>query len=300
MKRLLVTGATGFVGQWVTRCLSTDARHQFEVVPMPTLDIRNLEAVVDAVSEIRPNAVLHLAAQSFVPRSFEAPRETLEINLFGTLNLLQALQRVAFPGRMLFVSSGDVFGRVPDAALPVNEAWQAEPRNPYAVSKLAAEKLCLQWHHSEGMDVCIARPFNHVGPGQDDRFVLPSLARQVAEISSGAREPIVEAGDIDVSRDFTDVRDVVEAYAAILTLGVSGRTYLIGSGRERSIRELLVRMCELEGVEVKIHQDPRRMRPSEQRRMVADPRLLYEDTGWRPQTPMDVTLRDILDYARKD
>jgi GDP-4-dehydro-6-deoxy-D-mannose reductase len=166
------------------------------------------------------------------------------------------------------------------------------------VSKFAAEQLCLQHERTEGLDAIIARPFNHIGPGQDARFVVPSIARQLVTIRDGRRDPIVDVGDIDVTRDFTDVRDVVAAYAAILERGERGTTYVIGSGMERSVRELLGRMCAIEGITPEIRSDANRLRPAEQRRMVADASLLLAHTGWAPAIPLDITLFDILKDAR--
>ena len=299
-RKLLVTGSSGFVGTHVRlACAEGGAFAGWQCHGTPEgWDIRDADAVNGLVAEIQPDGVLHLAAQSFVPRSFEEPRETFEINLLGTLNLLQALTAMKFSGTMVFVSSGDVYGRVPDEAMPVTEHRMPEPRSPYAVSKIAAEQLCLQWRRTEGLAVMVARPFNHVGPGQDAKFVLPALARQVVAIAEGRQRPIIEAGDIDTSRDFTDVRDVVAAYAAMFESGVPGTTYLIGSGDERRVRDLLMSMCSLAGIEPEIRQDPGKLRPAEQRRMVADAGLLRRDTGWVPRIPLETTLTDILNDAR--
>lgn len=298
-KRLLVTGASGFVGGHVRQAIAAGRYGDWSFeAPPPGWDLRDEEAVRRLVRDVRPDGVLHLAAQSFVPRSFEHPRETLEINVFGTLYLLQALREAGFAGRMLFVSSADVFGRVPEDELPVSERRQPEPRSPYGVSKFAAELLALQWQRTEGMDVVVARPFNHIGPGQDAHFVLPSLARQIVAIERGQQAPVLEVGDIDTTRDFTDVRDVAAAYGAILDRGRSGATYLVGSGQERRIRDLLTEMCRLAGVSPEIRQDPAKLRPAEQRRMRADATLLATDTGWGPTIPLSTTLNDILEDAR--
>ena len=298
--RLLVTGATGFVGRHLASAVAAGVFGELEFVPAPAdWDIRDADSSRALVAEVKPAAVIHLAAQSFVPRSFEAPRETFEINLLGTLGLLQALAAERFTGRMVYVSSGDVYGKVPDESLPVGESRMPEPRSPYGVSKFAAEQLCLQWHRSEGLDVVVARPFNHVGPGQLAQFVLPALARQVVAIAQGRQPPVIEAGDIDTTRDFSDVRDIVAAYAAMLRAGVPGRTYVVGSGIERRVRDLLAEMCRIEGIAPRIEQDPARMRPAEQRRMAADSRLLRADTGWAPAVPLHETLNDILEEARR-
>lgn len=261
------------------------------------LDVRDARAVAELTAEIRPDAVVHLAAQSFVPRSFEHPQETFDINLGGTLNLLLGLRASVFGGRLIYVSSGDIYGKVPENELPVNERRQPEPRSPYAVSKVAAEQLCLQWARTEGLDAVIARPFNHIGPGQDSRFVLPALARQIVAVERGERDTI-EIGDIDTTRDFTDVRDIVAAYAAMLSAGHAGATYCVASGQERRIRDLLRVMSGLAGVNPVLHQDPSRLRPAEQRRMVGDSALLAAHTGWAPRIALETTLHDILNDAR--
>jgi GDP-4-dehydro-6-deoxy-D-mannose reductase len=298
MKRLLVTGRSGFVGSILSRAIGPDSRAaDWQLVDVP--DALDLTSPADAKAMVghEPlDAVIHLAAQSFVPEAFRDPAATLRVNLLGTLNLLQALQARQFTGRLLYVSTGDVYGRVPEAALPVTEAQVPLPRNPYAVSKLAAEALCRQWVITEGMDIVLARPFNHIGAGQSERFVVSDFARQIAAIRRGAREPRVEVGDIDVTRDFTDAGDVVRAYFALLADASPGETYNVCSGREQSIRALLLRLAELAGVEVAIREDTTRMRKAEQRRLVGSPAKLYQATGWSATTPLDASLEAMLDY----
>jgi GDP-4-dehydro-6-deoxy-D-mannose reductase len=258
------------------------------------LDLRDPEAAAALVKETAPDAVIHLAAQSWVPDAFRDPELTLQVNVLGTLNLLQALRRTGFSGRMVFVSTGDVYGGVPDDALPIREDRLPAPRNPYAVSKLAAEALCYQWSVTEGMEITIARAFNHIGPRQSERFVVSDFARQIAEIKLGRRQPTVSVGDIDVTRDFTDVRDVVRAYFALLRDGRSGEIYNICSGREQSIRALLHRLAAIAGVGISIQQDPSRLRKSEQRRVVGDPTKMHGATGWQSTTELDESLTSIL------
>lgn len=299
-KTLLLTGAGGFVGKHVLAAIDRGEFGDVTALLLPPgTDLRDEAALDRALESACPDLVLHLAAQSFVPRSFENPEETLQINLIGTLHLLRALQRRGFEGRFLYVSSGDIYGKVAEASLPVTEELMPEPRNPYAVSKWAAEQLCLQWHRSEKLDVVVARPFNHVGPGQDARFVLPSLARQVIAVATGMQPPVIEAGDIDTTRDFSDVRDVVSAYAALLDRGLPGETYIVASGVEHRVRDLLETMCGIERVSVEVRQDPAKLRPAEQRRMVADPSKLKRDTGWVASFNLESTLTAILEDARK-
>jgi GDP-4-dehydro-6-deoxy-D-mannose reductase len=180
--------------------------------------------------------------------------------------------------------------------LPVTEAHLPAPRNPYAVSKLAAEALCYQWTVTEGIDIVLARPFNHIGVGQSDRFVVSDFARQIAEIRSGRRRPAVTVGDIDVTRDFTDAGDVVRAYFALLDSGATGTTYNVCSGIDRSVRSLLERLAELAGVTISIEQEAGRMRRAEQRRMRGDPTRIRRATGWHATTPLDESLGAMLHY----
>ena len=240
--------------------------------------------------------MIHLAAQSAVPESFRDPETTFQINLIGTLHLLQALDAIGFKGRMLYVGTGDVYGLVPESELPVTEARTPHPRNPYAVSKLAAEALCWQWHASKGTDVVLARPFNHIGAGQSDRFAVADFARQLAAIKRGRGPPVVRVGDLDVTRDFTDVDDVIGAYLALLDRGESGEIYNICSGTEHSLRSLLEKLIALANVEVQIESQAARMRRSEQPRMRGDASKIRRATGWQPTTPIDASLHGTLQF----
>ena len=286
------------MGGVLAHTIETDpALAEWQLVDTPeTWDLRDPVATSAIVDAAAPDAVLHLAAQSWVPDAFRDPETTLNVNLLGTLHLLQALKRTGFKGRMLYVGTGDVYGHVPEDALPVTETRLPAPRNPYSVSKLAAEALCYQWTVTEAVDIVLARPFNHIGAGQSDRFVVSDFARQVAQIKCGRREPVVAVGDIDVTRDFTDVGDVVEAYFALVRSGVKGEIYNVCSGRDHSIRHVLERLAALAGVRVASEQDPARMRSAEQRRMRGDPDKVRRATGWRAATPLDESLAAMLRY----
>ena len=296
MQRLLVTGRSGFVGGTLANVLETTAHgKRWSLVDIPvTLDLRDREAIARFMEQARPDAVLHLAAQSAVPESFRDPETTLQINLVGTLHLLQALTAANFRGRLLYIGTGEVYGLVPEAELPVAETRLARPRNPYAVSKLAAEALCWQWHASQGMNVVLARPFNHIGAGQSDRFAVSDFAHQVAAIKRGLRPAVIRVGDLDVTRDFTDVRDVIEAYFALLERGTAGEIYNVCSGAEHSMASILAELVDLGGVDVKIETQSQRMRPTEQRRMRGDATKIRAATGWNATTPLRVSLRAAL------
>lgn len=301
-RRILVTGSDGFVGSMVLQMLREDPELAgWQPVPLPAaFDLLDEQATRTLTRDSRPVAVLHLAAQSSVTAAFEDPAQTLRVNVLGTLNLLAALRAEAFAGPLLYVSSGDVYGHVPDSHLPVDETFLPEPRNPYAVSKLAAEALCHQWALTERMRIVIARPFNHIGPGQADRFVVPALARQIAAVRRRVAPPIIDVGDIDVTRDFTDVRDVVRAYFLLLRHGVAGERYNVASGIERKVACILDELIELAGVKVEIRRDPARLRAAEQRRAAGNPGKLKRTTGWRPQVALRDSLAAVLESIDKE
>ena len=297
-RRLLVTGHAGFVGTTLIREQARLAGMQdwkiLTLPPMDVLDINDEAGLQAAVADAAPDYILHLAAQSFVPASFDDPRLTLTVNLLGTLTLLQSAGKAGFRGRMLFVSSSDVYGIVPPAEMPIVEARQPAPRNPYAVSKAAAELLCQQWALTSGMDIVIARPFNHVGPGQDHRFVLSGFAREVALRALGQASGPIITGDTDVSRDFTNVLDVLEAYGLLLANGVSGHTYNICSGQDLHIGRTLADMLTRAGLSAGTQADTARFRPNGQRRVAGSNARLRADTGWAPRRPMADTLDSMV------
>lgn len=292
MKKLLVTGLSGFVGGHLQQAIaSSDVWQLLAPKPHDLLDPESLDA---CLQDNVPDAVIHLAGQTFVPAAFKDPAHTLEVNLLGTLNLLQALKRAGFHGAFLFVSSGDVYGQIAEAELPVSEGMAPRPRNPYAVSKVAAELLCRQWSYVEPWRIMIARPFNHIGPGQRDDFVIPDMARQLVRVRSGSQAAKLDVGDVDVTRDFLDVRDVIGAYFHLLHAGRNGEIYNVCSGEERCVRDLIMQLASLAGVQVELTQDPERLRPSDQRRVVGSSQKIQNETGWTPGISITETLQSVL------
>jgi GDP-4-dehydro-6-deoxy-D-mannose reductase len=292
-KRLFVTGLSGFVGQHIqSRLASPDAT--WELLPAAHPYDLTAPRSLDDLWPQMPDAVIHLAGQTFVPQAFRDPARTFDINLLGTLNLLQALKARGFAGTFLYVSSGDVYGQVAEADLPIAEQQPPCPRNPYAVSKLSAEFLSLQWGLSEDWPVLVARPFNHIGTGQKDSFVIASAARQIGRIKLGLQAPQLEVGDIDVTRDFLDVDDVISAYFALLEKGTPGQVYNICSGHEQSIRSLIEQLSDLAQIDVQLIQDPARMRRADQRRVCGSHQRLAQTTGWAPRISIQQSLRAIL------
>lgn len=298
VKRLLVSGLDGFVGRTVAQELCDEVwqRHFELVLPKTAIELRDRNSLESAIKNTRPDCVLHLAGQSFVPISVKDPLATYEVNFLGTLNFLEALKSCGFNGRFLYVSSGDVYGWVSPDALPVNEEYPLKPRNPYSVSKASAELLCMQWTLAHDFDIVVARPFNHVGAGQAEWFVVSDFAKQIIEIKLGRHEPEIRVGSIDVTRDFTDVRDVVRAYLMLLVGGEAGEIYNVCSGREQFIRDVLKTLLEISGVECQVVIDPARVRPREQTRMLGSFEKLRRKVGWVPQVEMRQSLSDVLNY----
>jgi GDP-4-dehydro-6-deoxy-D-mannose reductase len=292
MSTILVTGLSGFVGSWIAG--------RGEVADLllagKPVDLRNAGEVKAAVAAIRPAAVIHLAAQSSVASSFDDAAATYRVNFDGTFNLLRALAACGFAGRMLYVGSGDVYGSVAPERLPVVEEMPLRPRNPYGVSKVAAETLCYQWSQTGPFEIVMARPFNHVGARQSTVFAVADFARQIVAHRHGRGSGVLQVGDIDTTRDFTDVRDVVDAYLQLLVGGRNGEAYNVCSGIERSLRDVLEGLFAAADVRMPVQVMPERLRAAEQRRMRGSYRKLQADTGWQPRVPFAQTLADIVAY----
>jgi GDP-4-dehydro-6-deoxy-D-mannose reductase len=295
-QKLLVTGGDGFVGSHLIDLLAEECGgFEYDVLPK-YVDLRDSSAIDTFCKSRNFDNVIHLAAQSFVPRSFEAPAETYSVNFFGTLNLLEALKKASFNGTFLFVGSSEIYGLVGSGQLPISEDAPLAPRSPYAVSKAAAELLCWQWSITKEMSIVMARPFNHIGPGQDPRFAVSGFCRQVASIRMGKQAPVIKVGDLNVTRDFTDVRDVVRAYLALLDKGKSGDVYNICSGREVLLDEVLTELREISRVDFEVQVDKTHFRPVEQRRVCASVSKLEQATCWRAEIPLTQTLYDMYSW----
>lgn len=307
--RVLVTGADGFVGGHLLRTLARHGGYEafagyLPSTPLPPapgpaaepvpLDVTDPESVEAAIERVRPDHVVHLAAQSSVGRSLEDPLGTWAVNATGTLLLAETLRRAGGRVRLLVISSAEVYGAVDDR--PISEELPLRPTTPYGASKAAAEMAALQAGREGGLEVVVARSFNHTGPGQDERFVLPSMARQLARIRAGEAEPVLRVGNLSARRDFLDVRDVVAAYLTLIERGVAGGVYNVGSGVARSLREVVARLVEISGTGAAIEVDPARLRE-------VDIPVLYGSAerlrglGWAPAIDLDRTLRDLFDEA---
>ncbi len=290
---MLVTGASGFVGRHAMARMGGMALAEADGT---RVDIRRYERVAAAVARVRPDAVLHLAAMSTVTGAHDDAADVYRTNFWGTYNLLRALQEAGFRGRLLYVGSGAVYGDAARLGLPLREDAPLRPTSAYAVSKVAAEALCYQWSRAAEFEIVLARPFNHTGPGQERRFALSDFAAQIAEIKLGRRPPVLSAGNVTVRRDFTDVRDIVAAYALLLQRGANGAVYNVCSGAGRRLEEIIQQLVRLAGVQVRIEVSAERVRDNDASDIHGDCTRIREELGWAPSIPWDRTLRDLLDY----
>jgi GDP-4-dehydro-6-deoxy-D-mannose reductase len=312
--KALITGTGGFVGTHLARRLSQ--REDTELygltylpperypklaeidITLQQADLTNPDAVDQILNEIRPDHIYHLAAQSFVPESYEDPWGTLSNNIRAQLNLLQTLVRLDLHTRLLVISSSEVYGAIAPEDLPVDEDQPLRPSNPYSVSKATQDLLGLQYYLSYDVPVIRVRPFNHIGPGQNSRFVAAAFASQIADIEAGRQEPVLRVGNLTAQRDFTDVRDVVAAYEKVIAHGQPGEVYNIGSGQAHSIQELLDILLHHSDAPITVREDPSRLRPVDIPLVVCDAGRLRKATGWQPTYRFEQTLTDILDEWR--
>jgi GDP-4-dehydro-6-deoxy-D-mannose reductase len=300
--RVLVTGASGFVGGHLLAALRNAGHEPIaaggprDPAPFAPLDLTDAASVARVVDDAAPDAIVHLAGQAFVPQSIADPLGTLAVNAAGTAYVLEAARafrdRTQVPIRIVVISSAEVYGIQSPAKMPLAESAEVRPGNPYAASKIAAETYAHAWTRAFALDVRIARPFNHIGPGQDARFVVPSFARQLAEIAAGG-PPLMNVGNLDAQRDFLDVRDVAAAYVLLLANASGGEVYNICSGHPVAIREVLRQLITIARVPVEIRDDPQRMRASDLPILSGDATKLRAATGWAPQFTLADSLRDI-------
>lgn len=287
-----MTGSRGFVGTWLVRHLA-DAGD--DVFGLDTeVDVTDPGALSAAVAEVAPDAVCHLAAQASVGRSWANARVTFEVNTVGVLNLLEAAGSLAHRPRILLISSAEVYGKVTADELPIGEDHPFRPASPYAASKASAELLGLQAWLGSGLEVVRVRPFNHTGPGQVTDYVVPGLARQVADVARSGADHL-SVGNVSARRDLTDVRDVVRAYRLLLTDGRPGEVYNVCRGHSVMIEDVARRLLALAGVDVPLVVDPARTRPVDLPDLRGDPSRLRAATGWAPTIELDRTLQDVLD-----
>jgi GDP-4-dehydro-6-deoxy-D-mannose reductase len=310
----LITGAGGFVGGHLCEYLlehtdwdltgtlfdqPVETESPTPRLQLRTLDLRARDSVRSLVEYTKPDYIFHLAAQSFVPTAFADPWDTLENNIQSELNLLEAVCDLDHDVRFLVVGSNEEYGAPRPDELPQTEQNPLRPNNPYAVSKIAQDFLGLQYHLTYGIPVVRVRPFNHTGPGQSPRFVVPAFASQIARIEAGLQEPVMRVGNLSTSRDFTDVRDIVGAYHLAVTEGEPGEVYNLASGQAYSIRGVLETLLSYSEAEIRVERDPERYRPVDVPVVYGSAQKFHDRTGWRPRIRFEETLQDTLAYWRE-
>ncbi|MBI5748115.1 MAG: GDP-mannose 4,6-dehydratase [Nitrospinae bacterium] len=306
--RILITGITGFVGHHLSELFIKEGCDVsgtafsskdliFEKARIFKCDIRDADNIKNIVSEVKPQQIYHLSAVSYPPDSLKNPKITYDINFYGTMNLLDAVRDSGLNSKILFVGSADEYGVISEST-PAKEDFPLIPLSPYAVSKTAADLLSYSYVKRYGMNIVRVRPFNHTGPGQKSIYVCSDFARQIAEIESGVREPVVYTGNLDIQRDFTDVRDMVLAYKLAIEKGASGEAYNICSERSYSIRWILDTLLKFARLSVEIREDKTKLRSTDITTIRGDCSKFKASTGWKPVIQFEKTLRDLLDYWR--
>jgi GDP-4-dehydro-6-deoxy-D-mannose reductase len=276
-------------------------RGAFEQGKINLIDCDLLDAfsVNKLIASVRPDRIFHLAAQSHVPTSWNAPAATLQDNILGQLNIFEAIRSAGIDPLIQIAGSSEEYGMVYPDEVPMKETNPLRPLSPYAVSKVAQEMLAYQYHQSYGTRAIVSRGFNHSGPRRGENFVDSSFAKQIAMIEKGLQSPVIHVGDLSSKRDFTDVRDIVRAYWLLLERCKPGEVYNIGSGNTRPVQDSLDILLGMSRVDVEVRVDPTRLRPSDVTILWADASKFMEATGWKPTIPYERTLRDLLDYWRE-
>jgi len=308
--RALVTGANGFAGRHLVQVLVEGGSEVFAAAGPARqdgyhlhLDITNSESIARCIEQSKPDVIFHLAGQAFVPTAIAHPLETYDVNAMGTFRLLEAIQdyigRTKLAPTMVLASSASVYGRVAEATNPLREDYPISPVDAYGASKAAAECACLAASRSYGVKAIVARSFNHIGPVQDRRFVVPAFAAQLARIKCKIDEPVMHVGNLDAERDLLDVRDVVRAYAALAQSGKPGEIYNVCGGVPVSIKTILRSLIQIAQVPVEVREDPSKLRATEVRQFYGDNSKLRA-LGWKPTFTLERSLHEIFAEALEE
>ena len=316
--RVLITGVTGFAGshlaeyilenhpgvdvygirRWRSRIENVE--HLLDKIQILECNIVDASSVKALIADVRPDKIFHLAAQSFVPSSWNAPAESITTNILGQLNIFEALRESRLMDTWVQIAcSSEEYGMVYPHELPIRETNPLRPLSPYAVSKVGQDVLAYQYFMSYGIKVVRTRGFNHEGPRRGEVFVCSNFAKQVVEVERKKRPPIIYVGNLEARRDFTDVRDMVRAYWLSTEKCEAGEVYNICSGSSISIHELLDLVLSNSDVEIEVRQDPSRLRPSDVPLLEGDSTRFREATGWAPKIPFRQTLSNMMDYWRE-
>jgi len=308
--KILVVGDTGFVARYLLRYLKDQfpecslygmARHDPAdpdvAVEHLRGDVTSTKKVAEIVKRVLPDIIINLSSFSSVSKSWAAPVACHQINYFGVLNLCLAITKYASNARLIHISSLEVYGGNEDPSVCYSESSSLNPVSPYAVSKASSEFLVQQYGASHGLHYTILRPSNHTGPGRKPLYVLSGFAKQLAEIKRGLRQPVLSVGNLDVHKDFVDVRDVVQAYGLVLMSDrVDQQIFNVCSGNSYPISWLLDYMINAAGVNVEIKIDPSRFRLVDANYIRGSNSKIKDVIGWQPRIPIETTLQDLLAF----
>jgi GDP-4-dehydro-6-deoxy-D-mannose reductase len=314
MKKFLITGVSGFVGQHfldyleknqiraqvlgIDRTSAPESRSPSCVdLEIKQVDLLHSHEIERLLFEFQPDYILHLAAYSSVAFSWKEPVLSFQNNMNVFLNLVETIRKLDLKSRVLSVGSSEIYGNVNEENLPLVEEGGLDPVSPYAVARASQEMLTNVYSNSYGVDLVTTRSFNHIGPGQKDVFVVPSFAKQVAEIKkSGRKKGVLTTGDLSIVRDFLDVRDVVRAYYLILTKGKKGRVYNVCSGTGHALQDVVDLLAESAGVEITTEVNPAYIRPSDNRKIIGSNQRICDELGWSPSFSLRQSLQDVFEY----
>ena len=315
--RILITGITGFAGSHLAdyilenlpqakvfglvrwRSRMENILHIQNRIRHIEADLKDMASLKRCLAEVKPDRIFHLAAQSFVPTSWKCPAETFAINALGQINLFEAVLSLGISPKIHIAGSSEEYGLVNSDEVPMKETNPLRPLSPYAVSKVAQDLLGWQYFRSYGLKVIRTRGFNHTGPRRGEVFICSNFAKQIVEIEKKKKKPVLQVGNLEAKRDFTDVRDMVRAYWLCLEKGEEGDVYNIGTGKTYSMKEILEMLLSISGIDVKIEVDPHRLRPSDVPVLLSDSSKFRKATGWEPKIPFRQSLEDLLGYWRE-
>jgi len=316
--RILITGITGFVGSHLAEYLLSEQplaevhglkrwrspldniENILSSVKLWDGDLRDPKSLIKVMNAIKPDIVYHLAAQSYVPTSFDAPTDTIATNVIGTINLLEAIRFAGIDPIIHICSSSEVYGQVGPDEIPITENTPLRPASPYAVSKVGEDMIGYQYHVTYGMRTIRTRMFTHTGPRRGEVFVVSAFAKQIAQIELGLQEPVVHVGNLDSVRTFADVRDTVRAYWLLTQKCTPGEVYNIGGNRTMTVGEMLKMLLKASThADIKVEVDPALLRPSDVTLQIPAIDKFVAATGWKPEIPFEQTLQDTLDYWRR-
>lgn len=308
----LIIGGAGFVGAYLIEYLTRDCKYSVSATKLPNekiksdscsvydLDILNPEQIENVLKMTNPDVIFHLSAQSSVKLSWENPQLTIDVNIKGSLNVLDTVRRLNLNTKIILIGSGEEYGYIKEDECPINEDNKIRAGNIYAITKATQNMIGTVYSRAYNMDIVMVRAFNHIGAGQSQMFVVSDFCKQIAEIEKGIKEPIMYVGNLTAQRDFTNVRDVVRAYGLLAEYGKKGETYNVGFGNAVSIQHILDTALSYSKVDIKVRQDSNKMRPSDVPIIVADTSKIREHTGWQPSISLNDTIQEVLNYWRNN